>query len=312
MTALTLRRGAYELELQPAIGGAIGRFCWRHPDGARIDLMRPMAQAAVAAGHSDGAACFPLFPYSNRIRRARFSFDGREIQLPQGAAGAHVEHGHGWRRPWTVLAQDEKSAAIGFTHDPALDASWPFAYAAEQHFELGAAGLHVTLRARNLGRARMPFGFGLHPYFPRTPQATLRADVNGFWESDADVLPTRHKEVPARFDLRAGLGMREIVIDNVFTGFAGKAEIAWPEFGTRLKLAADPALRQLVVYVPDAATQAAERAAGTPDYFCAEPVSNITDAFNLADREETGMIVLEPGAEVRAACRFSAAPLQRS
>jgi galactose mutarotase-like enzyme len=37
------------------------------------------------------------------------------------------------------------------------------------------------------------------------------------------------------------------------------------------------------------------------DYFCAEPVSNCTDAFNLAhERYDTGMIVIAPGQTVSA------------
>jgi aldose 1-epimerase len=41
-------------------------------------------------------------------------------------------------------------------------------------------------------------------------------------------------------------------------------------------------------------------------YFCAEPVSHCTDAFNLAAqaRDDTGMLVLEPGASVSAAVRL--------
>jgi aldose 1-epimerase len=44
-------------------------------------------------------------------------------------------------------------------------------------------------------------------------------------------------------------------------------------------------------------------------YFCAEPVSNITDAFNLCHtRDDTGMLVLEPGASVKAEITFSIRP----
>ncbi|HEX9187496.1 MAG TPA: aldose 1-epimerase, partial [Vicinamibacteria bacterium] len=59
----------------------------------------------------------------------------------------------------------------------------------------------------------------------------------------------------------------------------------------RLRLAASPPLRTLVVYTPPGQS-----------FFCAEPVSHITDAFNLADagRTDTGMLTLAPGESARA------------
>lgn len=307
MTAVVLRAGPYELTLYPEIGGSIGRFTWQHDDGVSVDLLRPMAPGAT---NSEAAGCFPLFPFSNRIRHGHFTFDGREIFLPRNTSGPHVEHGHGWQRHWQIAALDERSAILGFTHDPTRDGTWPFAYQAEQHFLIDDAGLTITLRARNLGERVMPLGLGLHPYFPRTPLCRLQTKVSGFWETDAEVMPTRHVAVPPALDPALGLAMQDIVIDNVCTGFAGKVAITWPEAATTLTMLAGPALRQLVLYVPDAATQAAERASGIPPYFCAEPVSNITDAFNLAGTAETGLIELAPQAELSVTIRFAAAAVR--
>lgn len=299
---MKLQSGDYALTLYPEIGGSIGRFTWRG-----IDLLRPMSDAAIAARNSEGASCFPLFPFSNRVRNGHFRFEGRDIYLPRNTTGPHVEHGHGWQRPWSILAQGTSDTTIGFTHDPAQDGTWPFAYRAAMQFDLSDAGLVVTLSAENTGDRAMPFGCGLHPYFPRTPKSRLTAAVTGFWETDAEVMPTRHVDVPASFDLNRGLAMRNVVVDNVFTGFKGTAEIAWPEHGTGLTVEADPAFAQLVIYVPDQVTQIAEMAGGILPYFCAEPVSNITDAFNLSG--DTGMIVLAPGSSFRAEIRFGAYPL---
>lgn len=306
--AITLTAGGFNAVIHPSIGGSLGSFTWQHPDGHRVPLLREMSAAAIAAGSSEAAACFPLMPFSNRIRGGQFSFDGRVIFLPRNTSGPHVEHGHGWQRPWSVQHAGDSAATISFTHDPATDGTWPFAYTAEQHVALGPDGLAVTLSARNLDARPMPLGLGLHPYFPRTPLCRLQAQISGFWETDAEVLPTRHRDVPASLDLRPGLAMNDVVVDNCFTGFAGIATISWPEQATRLVMTAEGPLRFLTVYVPDAATVAAETAAGTAPYFCAEPVSNITDAANFArrpDEIDTGLITLAPGAEISATIRFS-------
>ncbi len=307
MRQVNLRAGRYALSLAPALGGSISRCTWLHPDGEDVDLLRPMPAKATS---SEAAGCFPLFPFSNRVRHGQFTFDGRRICLPRNTDGPHVEHGHGWQRAWTVAAQDEESATLAFTHDPAMDGNWPFAYRAEQHFALEESGISITLRARNLGERPMPLGFGLHPYFPRSPRCRLRAKVSGFWEADAEVMPTRHVPVPTTLDLNRGLALNDVVIDNVFTGFAGEAVIDWPERATSVTLTAGPELRQLALYVPDAATQLLERAQDIPPYFCAEPVSNITDAFNLVEKVETGLIVLAPHATARTTVRFAASVLR--
>jgi aldose 1-epimerase len=77
-----------------------------------------------------------------------------------------------------------------------------------------------------------------------------------------------------------------VALDNCFVGWSRRATIDWPELGARLVIRAEPPLDCLVVYTP----------AGRP-FFCLEPVSHVTDAFNLAaaGRRDSGMLVLEPG-----------------
>jgi aldose 1-epimerase len=290
---LTLRRDRLELRLCPAVGGAIAGLRWRHPDGVWLDLLRPTDAAGLARGDVLEMASFPLTPYSNRLRDGRTTFRGEAIQLPAGPASPHAEHGHGWRRPWQATEQGADRATLSYVHAP--DA-WPFAYRMEQRFRLLPDGLEVEIAAQNEDRRAMPYGFGIHPYFPKTPGARLTANATGFWETDAEVMPTRHVVPPAGSDLRAGLAVAASDLDNCFTGWDGHAAVDWPERRTRLAVDAAPPLTFLVVYTPRA-----------DPYFCAEPVSNATDAFNLAaTRDDTGMLVLEPGETVTATVRFAA------
>ena len=79
-------------------------------------------------------ACFPLVPYSNRIRGGRFEFAGRTVQLPSRPEDPHHEHGHGWRHPWTVVRHEASTIVLRYRH--AAD-SWPWSYEAEQEITLG-------------------------------------------------------------------------------------------------------------------------------------------------------------------------------
>lgn len=290
----TLATDRYQLDLLPSLGGSIGGLRWWHPDGRWINLLRPLQPGPATGPTVLDVSCFPLTPFANRIRDGRFRFAGRDLQLAPGVFGPHPEHGHGWLQPWLLQPIDASSAELILTHAP--DA-WPFPYTIRQRFTLEPDGLTIDLEARNDGNEPMPFGFGLHPYFPRTPSCMLRASVNGFWETDAAVLPTRHTAVPATLDPRTGMPVSHITLDNAFTGWDGIAHITWPELGTRLAIVAEEPLRVLFVYVPQGET-----------YFCAEPASNVTDAFNLAEagRTDTGMMALAPGEMIEASVTFEA------
>src|SRR5262249_4700689 len=95
---------------------------------------------------------------------------------------------------------------------------------------------------------------------------------------------------PPAADLGQGPIVDALALDNCIVGWSGRASIEWPEWGARVVMTAEPPLDCLVVYT----------AAGRP-FFCAEPVSHVTDAFNLAAARgtDTGMRVLEPTEPLR-------------
>jgi aldose 1-epimerase len=234
-------------------------------------------------------ACFPLVPYSNRIRGGRFTFAGRPVSLPVASADPNFEHGHGWRRPWMLECRTPSGAVVRYRHD--ADA-WPWSYEAEQEIGLEDGALFVRLTLRNLSPEPMPAGFGLHPYFPASPAARIETGVRGMWEVDAQVLPTRHVDLPGA---PRSIEVAAAELDNVFTGWSRHARIVWPERGLALDLEAEAPLDFLVLYTPQG-----------ENFFCCEPVSNATDAFNLASEgvRGTGLLALEPGVARSAAVRF--------
>ena len=235
-TRIALATGDYRLELLPEIGGAIGSFGWRHGQRGWVELMRPTPQGPEAPKPFETAS-FPLVPFANRIRDGRFTFAGRSVQMPPSLSGKHYLHGTAWLKPWQVAEASPTRARLVQRHEP--DA-WPWAFETEQTFALDANGLALTMRTVNRGNEPMPFGFAMHPYFPLTPQCRLDAGVQGWWEGDAEVMPTRHTGVRPDIDPRHGLNVSSVVCDNPFTGWDGTATITWPERGTRLTISAPP------------------------------------------------------------------------
>ncbi|MER8488163.1 aldose 1-epimerase [Mesorhizobium australicum] len=288
---VSISDGIATVEVASAAGGALASYRWWR-DGSAVDWLRPAEPTAIGRRDPGAMACFPLVPYSNRIRNGRFDFAGRPIQLPTASDDPHHEHGHGWRHPWTVVSHEARMIVLRYRH--AAD-SWPWSYEAEQAISLADGRLCLTIAVRNLSDAPMPVGLGFHPYFPSTQWTHVQARVSGMWENDAEVLPIRHVPPPVGAHPSIGFDVSEVDFDTVFTGWTRRARITWPEHGRQLDIEAEAPMDFLVLYTPP----------GEP-FFCAEPVSNITDAFNrMGDKEiDTGCIVLAPGQKQSASVRF--------
>lgn len=288
-----LHAGTLAAEVRPAYGGRITGF-FREAEGHRQDFFRatPEEPGDVRAPFKTG--CYPLVPFSNRIDHGRFGFGGRTIVLPpHPQAAPHAMHGHGCVSAWTVTARTDAAIRIEYRHAPD---SWPFAYQAAQDIALDAEGLLVTIRLTNLAAEPMPAGLGLHPFFDYLPGTRLHFRATGHWLAHADFLPYAHKPLPAELDFAAGREVGGEEINQSFDGWDGRALIRWPVRPEILAIQAEAVLGHLILHRPPVLP-----------YFCVEPVSHVTNAFNLAaaGHQNTGMRILAPGETLRAQCRFT-------
>jgi aldose 1-epimerase len=261
-----LRLAGWRLSVDPLLGGcAMGLWLDETP------ILRPASAGATHAGQS---AAFPLVPYSNRIGQGRLRWEGENYTLSNGFdTEPHALHGVGFMRAWTVVERSAQALLLRLVHAP--DAYWPFAFEAEQRFELLGDGLRYTLRARNTDYRSQPMGLGWHPYFVRRPSATLDLPVHTHWIAGDDVLPREPKAVGG---LRGSVeAMR---LDHCFEGAGSVALMADAELRTALQ--ADS--RYWVVYTPADA-----------DFFCVEPVTHLNNAVQQAQPLAHGLVVLAPG-----------------
>ena len=283
---VTLRAGDTQLDLAPAIGGAVARFRWRD-----VDLFRPATAAAISCGDVLGMASFSLVPFAGRIRRGRFWFADHDVRLPVNLAGEpDAIHGHGWQAPWSIVDRSESAATLRFEY-PGED--WPWPYRAEQTFTLADGDLTHGLSVVNRSRSPMPAGLGLHPFFPRPSGTRLSAHIDGVFLS-----PERPAvSPPPLWDWRLD-PVVDAFVDHQFEGWNGEARVSWPSHGLALTLSTRPTTRRLVVYAP---------AGGT--YFCVEPVSHQLDGVNRSPGGSAhGMVLLASGETLAITARFSVGP----
>ena len=201
---LELRGGSARVVLDDVEGGRVERL---QVDG--VDLLVP----PDVDDHNYGA--FPMAPWAGRIRHGQFHFDGVDYELPCNHP-PHAIHGIVRDRRWHVDAATESSATLSVP----LDAPWPFGGRVEQHVELTADALALTM-AVHAGARPMPVTCGWHPWWYRVPFPTgapleveLHADT--MYARDDEGIPTgvlTPVHGPPWDDCFTGLGHPAAVLD---------------------------------------------------------------------------------------------------
>lgn len=288
---LELRAGALALDLVPGIGGSLGAL---RLEG--IDLMRPLAAADRSSGNVLGVAMFPMVPYANRIAGNAFHFGGKTYRLAANNPPERYNvHGTGWHRPWSVTRAGEREALLRLE---VIEVAEAYSYHATQRFTLDASGLTVTIALTNAGRDIMPFGFGLHPWFERDEDVTLQFNAERFYLEEPDGVCGNPISLPPELDFATSRPLPHGWRNNDYGGWNGIATLRFPSRGVGLTMKADPVFRHLMLYADPA-----------KPYFCVEPQTNASGAFNrpggFEDAKES-VIVLAPGASAEGSVRFEA------
>jgi aldose 1-epimerase len=275
---VTLAAGPLVLTLSPRIGGSIARF-----EHVRGDDRFPILRGCE--GSSDDVLAmgsFPLVPYVNRIRGGQFGFRDRIVRLAPNMAGDPSPlHGQGWLAAWDVLESSRDEAVMQFEHEAG---EWPWAYVAEQRFELREDGLELWMSCTNSSDSPMPCGLGQHPYFHCGPLTRIETEVSHVWLIDEQVLPTEKVRAEGPYDL-SDAAVYGMGLDHGFGGWSGRARLTDPDWPFELVMGS-PDARFFQLYSPPSG-----------GIFVAEPVTHANAALNAPESEwaELGMRILEPG-----------------
>jgi aldose 1-epimerase len=278
-----LRNGALEAVLAPAAGGRITALRTLDAAGrSGIDWLVPLDAAVRSQGFASTAwpkaGCYPLVPFSNRIREGRFAWKGRAVQLPLHPGESHALHGGTQQMPWALMQQHGASATMACRHAGNAQA-WPWAFTATQTVTLDSAGsMTVALDVFNESDEPMPCGMGLHPYIPAHFGDRIRFDARTSWPPDSEFLATAPQPLVAADSYVAQRAMHADPFTAFYGGFAGIVELQSAR-GTAIHVECDAAFGHLVLHRPPLE-------AGS--YICIEPVSHVSDAVNLLGKGIAG------------------------
>jgi aldose 1-epimerase len=291
----TLRAGPLTLRVAPAAGGRLASLTSTDASGRATDWLVPMPPDSLRdgfGGHAwPKAGCYPLVPFSNRIRNGRFSWDGRDVVLAPHTGQAHAMHGLGHVRAWDVASQTIDRITLTLRHRPhhPVSSDWPWPFFAMQTLRLTSQGLGAQLLLRNDGTTTMPAGGGFHPFIARRPGARLGFDASFMWPADQGGVATHREPVGERESFREGRPLPQTGCSVYYSGWTRQARLSCPD-GSGLALRVGAGLDHLILHAP-----------ADCGYVCLEPVSHVADAVNLAARGHagTGLRALAPGQAMR-------------
>lgn len=270
--------------------------------GGEVELL--YADPQFLSGSSPTRTGIPiLFPFPNRIRDGKFTWDGKAYELPiNDPAKKNAIHGFACRRPWRVVDSGVDSASAWVTGEfhglrDAADcrALWPTDYRLRITFRLLMGRLRIEIALHNPDLTPLPFGIGFHHYFAvgDRQDCTVEVPARDFWELN-DCLPTGKRwTVTAPRDLRSPQPFPKLTLDDVLTSLPERADadglcprgVIRRSPNVTVEMHTSPAFREAVVFTPP------HRKA-----FCIEPYTCVTDAINLQQQGvDAGLLVLGPG-----------------
>lgn len=238
-----------------------------------------------------------LAPWANRLDEDAYHANGVKHFLnpdlgnfDRDPAGLPIHGLLAYSSAWEVvdLQADADSASVTselrFDEFPALMAQFPFAHTIAMTYRLRGRTLETHTRIVNRGAEAMPLSIGYHPYFqlhdaPRD-KWRVRIAAESLWELNDKLIPTG-KKIPAAdcFPQADALELEGLFLDHVFGGLrrdgAGFAHFSVRGGREKLTVSYGPKYAAAVIYAPDGEGQ---------DFICFEPMSGITNAFNLAAR----------------------------
>jgi aldose 1-epimerase len=300
---LTDARHHVEVSIVPSIGNMAYSI---KVNGHEILFLPARSLSELQAKPALGGVPF-LAPWANRIDGLEYWANGKKYLLNPGQGTLRFDGNHlpihgllSFSPLWKVMhaAADTGAAHVTsrleFWKVPDLMTQFPFAHLIEMTYRLHDGVLDVETALRNLSTDPMPVAIGFHPYFqlddaPRD-EWTAHLAAREHMVLNDKVTPTgetRPMDLPDPFPLSGHQlddGFLGLVRDNSNHAdfwVKGKTQQITVSYGPKFTVA--------VVYAPPGHS-----------FICFEPMSAVTNAFNLAhDGKYKDLQTIPPGGEWR-------------
>jgi len=270
--------------LELSVCPSVGNIAYEMTANGKQILMKTAVKLDEWKAKPSQAGIPFLSPWANRLDQHAYWANGRKyllnpevIDYRKDGNGLPI-HGLVLFAPWTVVGHShtdqraEVTSRLEFWRNPRWMAQFPFAHTIEMTYRLSGGVLEVRTSIENHSTEPMPLSIGFHPWYqiPGVPRDrwTVHVPVKSQYLLADSLIPTGETKP---VDLRESTPLVGRQLDDVFGG-VDSAEEFWVEAkGQRVSVRFGPKFPIAVVYAPQ-----------TRDVICFEPMTGVTNAFNLA------------------------------
>lgn len=296
MPRLDIASDLLHAQIDSDLGAGITDLSILSPSGEWTPLLR---RAPAWATDPEALGCFLMMPWTNRVDRATFNWEGLTHTLRPNCPDGSAIHGEVRTRPWQIRHRTPQSAILAFDSMTHSELRFPWSYRSQVRYEVSPNTFEVELRVTNTSDRAAPFGLGLHPYFMRrlwadTDAVELRLPATGQYPLK-NCIPTGPPQPNANTGQRTrGAPLGQTVRDDLYVVDRFEANIYWPASGVHATFTASSEADHAVIYTPRVQPDHPSSAS----WFCVEPMTMATDALNQVESKSPGAkaSILEPGA----------------
>ncbi len=200
------------LEVLAGFGASIHRLKLKH-EGELLEIINGYQNAQELETNASFAykGSF-LFPYANRLEDGRYTFEGKNYQLPINEVGNnHAHHGLYYHRVFNLLSQHTTATYAELvlkTDTTEVFEYYPFRLELQITFRLHHGKITILTEITNLDTCNAPVAMGWHPYFKLgddVKDLVLEIPENKYIEVNERMIPivpsTFSKSLPTRIPL---------------------------------------------------------------------------------------------------------------
>lgn len=192
-------------------------------NGAPFNVVDAFGTASeVAAEITNGFKSAKLSPFTCRLNKGEYSYEGKAYKIQKHYIPPHAIHGIIFDAVYTITdsGTNDQAAYVQLEyHYPGTDPGYPFEYTVTVLWQLDKGSrLTVTTTVSHTNEGAIPMADGWHPYFKLdvpVDQCTLQFDSNTLVEFDETLIPTGKYITDNRFS-GAPASLSEVFLDNCF------------------------------------------------------------------------------------------------
>jgi aldose 1-epimerase len=280
---MMLHSSCLEATLSPRNGGLIERLVWTAPNAQRFDLLYSPAGLVPSHAAPNRFGLWAMVPFANRAFGGVVDDGTQTFTVPINDPAANINiHGFGWQSDWSYRSDHAGHTVMTHRREAGPD---PYRYQCDLDISLDAAGMTAKLSVTNTAQEALPFGIGLHPWFPCAEDTRLMLASRGALLLGQHYRATGHEAFSHGGPYAHGPVFRrdsEQVLSCL--GWDGQATMITPSTGLRLTMSASETMRSPLVWAP-----------ANADFLCVEPQSHGTGSPSEAPaREVAPLTTLQP------------------